>query len=85
VGEGDSAFLLSDAGMPGSKIAELYSILERVAPSPLHTLNRAVAIAEWQGPDAGLPSYRDWRRRSSQGSIDAPAERTKIDTDGRSS
>lgn len=37
-----------------SEIAELYSILERVAPSPLHTLNRAVAIAEWRGPDAGL-------------------------------
>ena len=36
------------------EIAELYSILERVAPSPLHTLNRAVAIAQWQGPEAGL-------------------------------
>jgi RNA polymerase sigma factor (sigma-70 family) len=36
------------------KIAELYSILERVSPSPLHTLNRAVATAEWQGPEAGL-------------------------------
>jgi RNA polymerase sigma factor (sigma-70 family) len=36
------------------EIAELYSILERVAPSPLHTLNRAVATAEWQGPEAGL-------------------------------
>jgi RNA polymerase sigma-70 factor (ECF subfamily) len=36
------------------EIAELYSILERVTPSPLHTLNRAVAIAQWQGPVAGL-------------------------------
>ena len=36
------------------EIAELYSILERMTPSPLHTLNRAVAIAEWQGPGAGL-------------------------------
>jgi len=36
------------------QIAELYSILERVAPSPLHTLNRAVATAQWQGPNAGL-------------------------------
>ncbi len=36
------------------EIAELYAILERVAPSPLHTLNRAVATAEWQGPCAGL-------------------------------
>jgi len=37
-----------------NEIADLYSILERVAPSPLHTLNRAVAVAEWQGPEAGL-------------------------------
>jgi len=36
------------------EIADLYALLERSAPSPLHTLNRAVAIAEWQGPEAGL-------------------------------
>ena len=36
------------------EIADLYSMLERIAPSPLHTLNRAVAVAEWQGPEAGL-------------------------------
>ncbi len=36
------------------EIADLYAMLERSAPSPLHTLNRAVAIAEWQGPQAGL-------------------------------
>jgi RNA polymerase sigma-70 factor (ECF subfamily) len=36
------------------EIADFYSMLERVAPSPLHTLNRAVAVAEWQGPEAGL-------------------------------
>jgi RNA polymerase sigma factor (sigma-70 family) len=36
------------------KIAELYQMLEGIAPSPLHTLNRAVAVAEWQGPEAGL-------------------------------
>jgi RNA polymerase sigma-70 factor (ECF subfamily) len=29
-------------------------MLERIDPSPLHTLNRAVATAESQGPDAGL-------------------------------
>jgi RNA polymerase sigma-70 factor (ECF subfamily) len=29
-------------------------MLERTAPSPLHTMNRAVAIAESQGPAAGL-------------------------------
>jgi RNA polymerase sigma factor (sigma-70 family) len=37
-----------------SEIAELYAMLERIAPSPLHTLNRAMAVAEWQGPAAGL-------------------------------
>jgi RNA polymerase sigma-70 factor (ECF subfamily) len=36
------------------RIAETYALLERLAPSPLHTLNRAVAIAEWRGPHAGL-------------------------------
>jgi RNA polymerase sigma-70 factor (ECF subfamily) len=36
------------------EIVELYAMLERVAPSPLHTLNRAVAIAEWQGAASGL-------------------------------
>ncbi len=36
------------------QIADLYSQLERVAPSPLHTLNRAVAVAEWMGPESGL-------------------------------
>jgi RNA polymerase sigma-70 factor (ECF subfamily) len=36
------------------EIAELYTLLERVSPSPLHTMNRAVAIAEWQGVDAAL-------------------------------
>jgi RNA polymerase sigma-70 factor (ECF subfamily) len=36
------------------EIAELYRMLERLAPSPLHTMNRAVAVAEWRGPEAGL-------------------------------
>lgn len=36
------------------EIAELYAMLEGVAPSPLHALNRALAVAEWQGPAAGL-------------------------------
>jgi RNA polymerase sigma-70 factor (ECF subfamily) len=36
------------------QIADLYAMLERIAPSPLHTLNRAVAIAECEGPAAGL-------------------------------
>jgi RNA polymerase sigma factor (sigma-70 family) len=39
-----------------SQIAELYGVLDRLAPSPLHAMNRAVAIAEWQGPEAALAS-----------------------------
>ena len=37
-----------------ARIAECYSLLERIAPSAIHKLNRAVAVAEWQGPAAGL-------------------------------
>ncbi len=39
---------------PWQKIAESYVLLERISPSPLHCLNRAVALAQWQGPQAGL-------------------------------
>lgn len=35
-------------------IAELYAMLENVAPSPLHTLNRALAVAEAKDAAAGL-------------------------------
>jgi RNA polymerase sigma factor (sigma-70 family) len=37
-----------------SEIVRLYELLDRVAPSPLNALNRAIALAEWQGPEAGL-------------------------------
>lgn len=36
------------------RIVETYALLERLAPSPLHTLNRALATAELHGPEAGL-------------------------------
>jgi RNA polymerase sigma factor (sigma-70 family) len=36
------------------RIVECYALLERLAPSPLHTLNRALAMAEWRGPAEGL-------------------------------
>jgi RNA polymerase sigma-70 factor (ECF subfamily) len=36
------------------KVAEYYEMLERITPSPLHRLNRAVAVAQWRGPEAGL-------------------------------
>jgi RNA polymerase sigma-70 factor (ECF subfamily) len=36
------------------RIVECYALLEQLAPSAIHTLNRAVATAEWRGPIAGL-------------------------------
>ncbi len=36
------------------QIDALYRVLERVAPNPVVTLNRAVAVAEVSGPDAAL-------------------------------
>ncbi len=36
------------------RIVESYALLERLAPSALHTLNRALALAELEGPGAGL-------------------------------
>ena len=36
------------------RIVECYELLDRVAPSALHTLNRAVAVGEWRGAAAGL-------------------------------
>lgn len=36
------------------RVVQCYSLLEQVAPSPIHRLNRAVAVAEWKGPAAGL-------------------------------
>ncbi len=36
------------------KVVECYALLERIAPSAIHKLNRAVAVAELQGPVEGL-------------------------------
>jgi RNA polymerase sigma factor (sigma-70 family) len=41
-------------GTDWPQILALYTVLERVAPNPTVTLNRAVAVAEVQGPAAGL-------------------------------
>lgn len=46
------------------RVVACYELLEHVAPSPLHTLNRALAVAELRGAAAGL---------SLLASIDAPA------------
>ncbi|MEV6075130.1 DUF6596 domain-containing protein [Streptomyces sp. NPDC052069] len=37
-----------------SQVHALYLILERIAPNPMVTLNRAIALAETEGPAAGL-------------------------------
>jgi len=37
-----------------AQVHALYLILERVAPNPMVTLNRAIALAETKGPAAGL-------------------------------
>jgi predicted RNA polymerase sigma factor len=42
------------AGTNWAQVHALYLILERVAPNPVVTLNRAVALAEVKGPAAGL-------------------------------
>jgi predicted RNA polymerase sigma factor len=36
------------------QVHALYLILERIAPNPMVTLNRAIALAETKGPPAGL-------------------------------
>jgi RNA polymerase sigma-70 factor (ECF subfamily) len=42
-----------------NEIASLYELLEGLFPSPIHTLNRAIAVAEGHGPDAGLAILRE--------------------------
>lgn len=43
------------------EIAGLYTLLDRTAPSPLNALNRAVALAEAHGAQAGLNSLEGVR------------------------
>jgi RNA polymerase sigma factor (sigma-70 family) len=58
------------------QIAALYAMLDRVAPSPAVTLNRAVAVAMVEGPAAGLrllgslpPAGRDHRPDAVRGHL----------------
>jgi RNA polymerase sigma factor (sigma-70 family) len=48
----------AEAGTAGDtdwpQVAALYGVLDRIAPGPMVTLNRAVAVAMAQGPHAGL-------------------------------
>jgi predicted RNA polymerase sigma factor len=41
------------------QILRLYEILERLAPNPVATLNRAVAVGMVRGPRAGLDLLRE--------------------------
>jgi RNA polymerase sigma-70 factor (ECF subfamily) len=50
----EHCFAPSFAETRWNEIAELYAMLERIDPSPVHTLNRAVAVAQEHGPQAGL-------------------------------
>ena len=36
------------------EIARLYEMLDDVAPSPINTSNRSIAVGEWKGPAAGI-------------------------------
>ncbi len=54
----EHCFAPSFAETRWSEIAGLYAMLEGIAPSPLHSMNRAVAVAEWQGAEAALDLLR---------------------------
>lgn len=41
------------------EIVRLYDLVQRIAPSPVNTVNQAIALAEWQGPAAGLARLRE--------------------------
>jgi len=42
------------------RVVECYELLERISPSAIHQLNRAVAVAEWRGADEGLAILKDF-------------------------
>lgn len=50
----EHCFAPSFADTRWDEIARLYAILERIDPSRFHTVNRAIAVAQGQGPEAGL-------------------------------
>lgn len=65
----EHCFAPSFAATRWREIVELYALLERAAPSPLHRLNRAVALAEVDGAAAALALLHeapppDWLERS---------------------
>jgi RNA polymerase sigma-70 factor (ECF subfamily) len=50
----EHCFAPSFADTRWEEIADLYAMLERIDPSPIHALNRAVAVAQARGPRAGI-------------------------------
>jgi RNA polymerase sigma-70 factor (ECF subfamily) len=42
------------------RVVQNYALLEEAAPSAIHKLNRAVAVAEWKGPAEGLALLKDF-------------------------
>lgn len=50
----EHCFAPSFAETNWASIASLYATLERIDPSPLHTVSRAVAVAQLEGPAVGL-------------------------------
>jgi len=45
-----------------AEIVRLYDLLAALNPSPVIALNRAVAIAKWQGPEAGIRAVEEISR-----------------------
>jgi predicted RNA polymerase sigma factor len=59
------------------QILALYGVLDRLSADPVVTLNRAVALAEVEGPEAGLAPPRAGRRRSPPGGSPTRARRPR--------
>ncbi len=53
----DEAPTADDTDWP--QVLSLYDLLARMAPNPMVALNRAVAVAMVQGPEAGLAALAD--------------------------
>lgn len=50
----EHCFVPSYAATQWQNIVNYYEYLERLYPSPIYTLNKAIALAEWQGPEVAL-------------------------------
>jgi RNA polymerase sigma-70 factor (ECF subfamily) len=55
----EHCFASSFADTNWNAIAQLYALLDRIQPSPIHALNRAVALSQLRGPRAGLESLEN--------------------------